>query len=1126
MIVARVEGTGGLRRRPLSSSITAALLATALSSVAASAAAATQTLVLQQGRDGWTGCRDTWVSGADWDTPPQHTVNYGQNQILRLSRNGGDNPLLRFDLAAIPANSAVLAATLELYNTTASSYSGSAEIPRRIEAFRVLQGWDEGNQADSPIAASGSHGATGDHAFDYYPGEGVDIPWHARALAATSDYAAAKESHADVVNPGWYAWDLTMAVTGWVRGELPNHGVVLRDASGYADGHTDWRDFHSAQGNDAALRPRLVVVYDPDTPLADAGGDIVDLSWDGSPVTLDASASRDRPGGNDATLAYRWRIVRPAFGSALAGELPGTGKLLAFAADAAGEWEIAVTVSNDAGASATDMIAVRLLRLAAAHPRIFLTPQKLAALRSRAVPGNPRWAALLDEADAADGEMHAKALAAQVTGDVSLCDQAIVRALAIAADPSDWSTRVGDIAVVYDWCHHRLAPAQRSQLVAFFDAWGDDGEKGNDSPGWGNYWPRWGYSYALAGLASWGESARATEWLDEFRHRRFAGVDLPLLDHIAAGGAWPEGMIYDWIANWPRVKALEAWRTATGEDLFASTSWFRERLPYILLHRFPGIAEQWGVAFHPYLSFGDTERNRGSIANYERIMALILLERFPSAGVAAQLRGYLAAPPADGSLGFLAHEEFLWFDPDATRAAPSERAHIARGTGTVFARSGWPAGAADTDPAATYLTFQCGDHFSYHQHYDQNSFTLSKRGDLLLDSGVYSGDGLSDHDVNYYVRTAAHNSLVVQNPGEDFSSARPDATANDGGQRTPAPATRSPQSLEYFLQHSTHYETGDIVSYCDDPRFLFVAGDATAAYNSPGYNQASDTSLAGNVAKVSRFVRELVYLRPTTAAGPTGRDYLVLLDRVGVTEPRFSGASTRLLFHTLGEPEVDAPGSAVSPGETLHANAAAAAAAAGDGRVFLRFLLPAARNVRVIGGRGVKAFWVDGANHDWHWDPGESQPRPTNDFEDVPYGEWRLALEPADDALEHVFLTVVHPAAAAAVAMPAATLVDGGSVVGVHIADPELPRVVLFSSAADGSAPAGDIAYTIPAGSPALHLIGDLEPGARYRLAVSLTPAGLSVALSPSPTGSLRASDQGILAFDPSNLSRPLRRRL
>lgn len=73
-----------------------------------------------------------------------------------------------------------------------------------MQLYRVLKDWDEGNQAASPINASGKHGATGDYAFDYYPGEGTDVPWAARGMAAGVDYAAAYESYADVVNEGWY----------------------------------------------------------------------------------------------------------------------------------------------------------------------------------------------------------------------------------------------------------------------------------------------------------------------------------------------------------------------------------------------------------------------------------------------------------------------------------------------------------------------------------------------------------------------------------------------------------------------------------------------------------------------------------------------------------------------------------------------------------------------------------------------------------------------------------------------------------------------------------------------------------------------------------------------------------
>lgn len=787
------------------------------------------------------------------------------------------------------------------------------------------------------------------------------------------------------------------------------------------------------------------------------------------------------------------------------------GQSVSFTPDVPGEWDITLTVTNNISETAFDTVHLRLLSIPATHPRIYLTSAKLAALQARAVPTNTRWTQLQAEANAGNGEMHAKALVSQITGQTAYCDQAIAAAEALIAAPGDYATKAGDIALVYDWCYDRLSAAQRAAFISYFNTWGDSSHS-NDSPGWGNYWPRYGYSYALVGLATYGDNPRAQEWMDEFRYTRYRDVDQALLDRIAEGGAWPEGMIYDWIANWPRVKALDAWRTAAGEDLFQSTTWYQERLPYLLLHRWPGVAQQWGYSYHPYLSTGDTERNRGSIANYERIMALILIERFPDDPWAAPLQAYLSVPPMDNSMDFLYHEEFLWFNPDQPTASPGLLTHYARGTGTVFMRSGWPDGPADTDSGVTYITFQCGDHFTYHQHYDQNSFTLFQRDGLLVDSGVYSGDGRSDHDINYYARTIAHNTLVVYNPAEDFSSARPDAYANDGGQRTLYPASRLPGNIEYFDQHAVHYDTGDILRFQDNAHYTYVLGDATKAYNNPTYNQAMDTDLSGNTAKVSRFQREFVYLRPTMPISPAGGEYVILYDRVGVVSSTFSLSNTKLLFHTLVTPTVDGTATVVSPGETLYTGASEATAVSGNSKVFLRFLLPSNHNVRRVGGRGVKAFWVFDANYDWHWDPNEAQPRPTNDFEDVPYGEWRLELEPADAALEHNFLTVIHPALSTTVAMPAATPITATGLAGIHIADPALNRVVLFSSAGDGSAPAGNLVYAYRPTTRTLNLLVDLTPGARYTLTTTAADGALTVTWTPDSGGVYRADDQGVLS--------------
>ncbi|NOZ95009.1 MAG: DNRLRE domain-containing protein [Acidobacteria bacterium] len=1075
------------------------------------AGASQRTLVLSQGKNGYLGAADTSIETNDWASPPQHTLNYGQNEWLHLDRDGGASVLIRFDLSAIPANAVIVSATLELYNTTASGSAGR-QLERRVEAFAVLRAWDEGNQVEGQVSTTpGAHGATGDNAFSFYPGEGTDVPWGARGMQAGVDFGATVLAAADVVDQGWCSWDLQEQVQGWVRGREANHGIVLRDATGWEDGNTDWRDFVSSQSPDTAHRPRLRLVYDPDTPVADAGGDLTELHWDGGPVILDGSASHDHPGGDDGSLRFSWRVSRAAFGSSAGGELCATA-VCSFQPDAAGCWELELVATNAQGESASDTVRLRLARIPRGHPRIFLTPARLAVLRERAREDNPRWRALLGQASRSDGDKLAKALVRQLLDDPSYCrgaDGAIALAMAEIAGQGRWSTQAGDIALVYDWCHGELASADRDAILGFFGSLGNDGD---DLPGWGNYWPRWGYSYAMMGLATLDESPEAGAWMDEYRERRFATYDVPNLDRIAAGGGWPEGTVYDWIANLWRVKAVEGWRSATGENLFLATDWFRQRPGFLLMQSWPGVRDVWGSSwYHPYTSHGDAERNRGSMANYGRIMGEILIGAFPDEVMARQLQAYLAASPADHPDDFLAHEELLFFNPDQTTAPPGPTGWLAAGTGDVVFRSGWPSGAADTDPQVTVLGLHCGDRFSYHQHYEQGSFTLYSGEPVLLDSGVYSGDGLSNHDVNYYVRTIAHNTLVVFSPQEDFSASRPDATSNDGGQRSPYPGTRAPPSVAYRQEHGLIYETGDILRYENTGTLGYVLADATAAYNNPAYNQADRSDLPGNVAKVTRFQRELVYLR---RAAPEEAEAVVLYDRVGVTDPSFSGGNTKLLFHVQNEPEVDGSGTEVSAGETLFPRAREAVVTApGGARATLRFLLPADHNVRRVGGRGVKAFWAFDANYDWQWEENEPQPRPVNDFEDTPWGEWRLELEPADRDLDHSFLTVILPDPTGTAAVPSTKAIADDDVEGVLIGGPGPRRAVLFASSRDGSTLLDRFSYTLAGTGRVRHTVADVVPGSRWELAISPSETGQTVVLSPSTTGALAASAAGVLRF-------------
>jgi heparin/heparan-sulfate lyase len=1054
-------------------------------------------------------------------------LNYGQNTQLLVTRSGYDTPLIRFDLTAIPANSLIVSATLMLYNNTpggGSCAQNGSEV-RRLNLSRVLKNWDEGNQVSAQVTTTvGAQGATGDYAFLYYSG-GTNVAWGARGMLAGTDYASTVTSYADVLNPGWYGWDVSALVRAWVRGDYSNYGLTLRDSTGYSASNCDYRSFSSSQNATPNQRPKLLIAYNPDVPYANAGPDQKLWTWNGGAITLDGSASRDRPGGNDATLSYSWRILQSAFGSVLTGTLPATTSSAPFTPDVAGEWLIELTVTNALGESATDQVRLQLWRIPAGHPRLYINPTTLPAVQARAVPGNSLWTQLQAHAnntyDVNDwgNVMESSALVGLVTGQASYCTKALrIAEMQRDADTSyTLSTGAGEIALVYDWCYPQMTEITRTQMINYFNTWGDKQKWSSPAhfadaqPGWGNYWPSYSFGFALAGIATYGDNARASEWLDEYRQTRVSQYDLAAINRIATGGAWPEGTVYDWLANPQRMYAQAAWQSGAGENLFQSSVWFSERLGYLLMQNYPGTDNEWGYLFHPYVSQGDAERHRGSMVNYKRIMGLLLAQMFPSDARAQQMQAYLNASPTNTSSPFMYYLEFLWNAPGITPSTPNRVSNYTPTLGQLIWRSGWPSGAADTDPCATYITFNAGDHYTYHQHYDQNAFTLWKCSDLALDSGVYSGNGLSFHDVNYYARTIAHNTLVVYNALENFTSMRSGASSNDGGQRTVAPASRSPDSVTYWDQHVLQYDTGDIARHEDAALYSYALGDATKAYNNPTYNQSAN--YAGNVAKVTRFQREFVYLRPLTPTVTTSNDYVVLYDRVGVASAGFSQANTKLLFHVLNAPTVSGAPQAISAGETLYANATDANVISGNGKLFFKFLSPAQHNVRVVGGRGQKAFWVFGQNYDWNWSAGEAQPRPVTDYDPIPYGEYRLELEPADAALDHNFLTVLYPTASTTLAMPATTLITVTGLAGVHLADPALNRVAMFSAALDGSAPSGTLTYTYQPTAATLNMLFDLTPNAQYNLVATRIGNVQSVTLIPTTGGTYRASTEGVLSF-------------
>jgi hypothetical protein len=110
------------------------------------------------------------------------------------------------------------------------------------------------------------------------------------------------------------------------------------------------------------------------------------------------------------------------------------------------------------------------------------------------------------------------------------------------------------------------------------------------------------------------------------------------------------------------------------------------------------------------------------------------------------------------SVGAYAYKDFLWRAPSISKGDLSKfrLSHVSPGPGYVYARSSW-------DEDATYFFFKCGDRFTAHQHLDVGHFLIYKQEELAGDGGHYDEFGTT-HDVNYHLRTIAHNTILVYDP--------------------------------------------------------------------------------------------------------------------------------------------------------------------------------------------------------------------------------------------------------------------------------------------------------------------------------------------------------------------------
>jgi len=396
------------------------------------------------------------------------------------------------------------------------------------------------------------------------------------------------------------------------------------------------------------------------------------------------------------------------------------------------------------------------------------------------------------------------------------------------------------LPMVYDQLRDQLTPAEKQTVLAHFK------ERGNRSAAWikkakienirrnsiavdaSSHPVRFMAMTGLTGLALWDDLPEAREWWrfayvfyrDQFSP--FGGDD----------GGWAEGSAY-WRGTFEHAAFQDVLLAIGDPQAYSSEFW--KNSPYFALYN-----------VQPYLHtiFGDTS-NAGrfnldpNIADYMLHVARVFQNGYFRSY--AELCDDKRPRPADRGLEGLDRTyptacEFLARDfivagkplptPKSLGELPSHR--YFRDVGWVSLHSALGKPGDDIQ-----ITFKSSPYGSFsHSHADQNGFILNAFGESLAINSAYREYHGSPIHKEWTRQTKSKNTVLIDGEGQKAQ----DKTA-----------------------------TGNITRFETDKRFVWTAGDATAAYQT--------TQPKG---RVQRVTRDLVFV--------DGR-YVVLRDRVKLSTP-------------------------------------------------------------------------------------------------------------------------------------------------------------------------------------------------------------------------------------------------
>jgi hypothetical protein len=468
------------------------------------------------------------------------------------------------------------------------------------------------------------------------------------------------------------------------------------------------------------------------------------------------------------------------------------------------------------------------------------------------------------------------ALMYQVTGEKHYCEHAVEITEAFVASEENLiksgqrpfvardsylyvGEHIGNLALVYDWCHDLLSQAQRKRWTDYANQsiwnvwnhpkafWGDESEGTSSWSGWSTDNPLNNYYYSflratmLWGLASNGENSEAKKWIDHAREKKLGDQLFPQFAKRLAGGGSPEGTGYG-TAQASLFDIMEFWQSSTGEDLSQVTSHPRDSMVY-MLHAI--------VPTREFIApIGDHARDStAAFFDYHRhyLMALAwMLRTDPLAGAAKVFLEKSPLPQMQHR--FRAYADYFYdlTDVPATDLGKLATLYYAPGTGHVFGRSSW------TDSDATWFNFIAGPFSESHAHADQGSLMIFKRGWMAYDSNFHARSGIIQTE-------QVHNLLYLEKDGE------------------PIPQRRA----AYLEDGSAPPEAAKLVALKNNVDFSYMLANIAPVY--------SDSDI------LEENQREVVYLKPNV---------FLVFDRVE-TNTNAGEVLRRVQWTTPATPEID-----------------------------------------------------------------------------------------------------------------------------------------------------------------------------------------------------------------------------